>query len=236
MCSAEAHQIRGVSATMHDSPFVRTHNIHHLGATTKCSHRITIAHGFGIRGQVCVNAIQRLSPTLGHTKTGYNLVNQQQGTVVIAQVAQALQPSLARRDTPSVADDGLQQYTRELVSAMFKQVFQRFKIIQADDVNQVSGFCGNASPKGNHLRCVFVGGLPIFNIGLPHQFVIQTMETAFDKCNSLASCETSGGANCTHDGLSAGVGKPHFVYLRAHGFDLLDHVNVNRRGKTGQCA
>ena len=81
---------------------------------------------------------------------------------------------------------------------------------------------------------MLVAGLPIFNIGFPHQFVVQTMETAFNKCNSLTSRETSGGAHCAHHGFRARVSKTHFVYVRTQGFDLLDHFCVKLGGKTGQ--
>ena len=79
-------------------------------------------------------------------------------------------------------------------------------------------------------------GVPVFDVGLPHELIGQTMKTTLDRRHALSPGKAPCGTHRTHHGFRAGVGKTHFVDLRTQSFDLLHHQGVKFGGKTRQGA
>ena len=179
-----------------------------------------------------MDAVQGLRAAGGHPKTGFHLVQDQHRAMLGTQVAQALQPRRGGRNAARIANDGLQNHRRQLGATFYKQLFQSGAVIEADDVHQGPGVWGDARTKRNDLRGMRAGRVPVFDVGLPHHLVKQTMEAALDHGDALAPGEAARGAQGAHHRLGAGVGKAHFVDLRAQGLDLLHDLGIEFGGKT----
>ena len=77
---------------MHDATSMRTHFVHHRSTPAKSRYGVTIAHGFGITGEVCINAVERLRATFGDPKPRFNFIDDEHGAVLGTQITQALKP------------------------------------------------------------------------------------------------------------------------------------------------
>ena len=203
MGGTHGHQIGGVGAAVDHAAFVRSHHVHHLGTATEGGHRIAIAHGFGVGGQIGVDAIELLCSAWGHTKAGFHLVDQQQGAVLVTQIAQALKPCRCRRNTARIANDGLQHYASQGLGVGGKQTVQGLKAIELDDVEQATGAGRNASTKWNHTRCLCAMGIPRFDVRFPHHLVVQAVERAFNNRHPVSPGKTTRSAQRTHHSLGA---------------------------------
>ena len=107
-----------------------------------------------------------------------------------------------------------------------KESLERLCVIESNDVHVFTSACWDACTKRDHARLHPRARRPTLDVGLPHHLVIKSVKATLHNGQTVSLRVAPSGPHRAHDGLGAGIGKPHFVDLWAKGLDLLHHLGV----------
>ncbi len=161
-------------------------------------------------GQVGGDLEPGLGAAEGHAEAGDDLVEDEQGAVLVAESAQAFQEAGLGEHAAHVAGHGLHDDAGHLVAEGFEQVFGRLEVVVRGEegvADHVAGHPGRPGDgQGGHARA-----------GRGQKTVVVAVVAALELDDLVASGVAAGQAQGAHGGLGAGV--DHAQHL--HGGDGL---------------
>src|ERR1700704_5478442 len=117
---------------------------HDLLTSGEDGNRITVGNSLRKRAQVCVDAVHLLHSSTSNPETGFDLVNDQHDSMLVAQRARSTQVLRVSGNPEAVAHNGLYQQTGDLVSAACQHVFQLIGIVRLHEMRKAARADGNS--------------------------------------------------------------------------------------------
>src|ERR1700730_14638530 len=151
---------------------------HDLFTSGEDGNRITVGNSLRKRAQVGVDPVQLLHSPASNPKAGFDLVNDQHDSMLVAQRARSTQVLRVSGNPEAVAHNGLYQQTRDLVSAACHNVFQLFGIVRLHEMRKAARADGNALAVWIDFRVTDLS--PFIHGGVPHGGIEKPVIAAFE--------------------------------------------------------
>ena len=198
---------------------VRCEHVHDVCATTEGSDGQAAADDLAERREVRHDAFLLLHPTLGHAEAGHDFVKDEQGTMLLGDLAELLQETGLRQDQASIGGITLHDDSGYLVALLRKAFFERGDII-------VGKHGGQRRIARWDARAVRLTVRERSASGGDKQGIDVSMIAAVELHDAISFGEATGKAHTAHRGLRAAVHHAHFFNTRHPINNGLGHLNL----------
>ena len=198
--------------------------IHQVGAATVGAHRQPAAQHFSQRGQVGAHTEALLRAAVGEAETGDDFIEEQQGAVLLRDLAQTFQKTFLRQDAAHVADHRLDDDGGDFASLLGKDLFECVEVVvgqregEADELFRHAGGVGQVE-----------GGQAGASLG--QQAVVVAVVAALELDDGLPAGGAARQANGRHGGLGAGADQANLFNGRKGGADFLRQLDFSGGGR-----
>ena len=196
--------------------------LHDLAASAVRADRHAAADDLAERGQVRRDAVQRLRAAERDAEAGHHFVEDQQRAVLRAQLAQALQIAVARRDAIHVAGDRLDdQRRRSRRRASANKSLRGVEIVVRQGQREIGERLRHAR-RSRHAERQRAGA------GLDQERIAVAVIAAFELDDARAAGGAAREADRRHRRLGAGVDHAHHLDRRHQARDRFGHRHFGR--------